>query len=73
MRCLAILLCFITIAINSLAQHRVVDSIKQALTITNDDSVRFRLLIQAGEYYAFINSDSSMMYTRKAIDLAENN
>ena len=72
MRCLAILICFFTIAINALAQHRAVDSVRQALTKTTDDSVRFRLLVQAGEFYAFINSDSSIMYTRKAIALAEN-
>ncbi len=72
MRCLAILICFFTIAINALAQHSVVDSVRQALTKTTNDSVRFRLLVQAGEFYAFINSDSSIMYTRKAIALAEN-
>ncbi len=72
MRYLFTLICFTIIATASLAQRRVVDSVRQALNGTTNDSVRFRLLIQAGEFYAFINSDSSIMYTKEAIDLAEN-
>ncbi len=72
MKYLAILICFTIVTSNSLAQYRVFDSVRQALTKTTDDSVRLRLLIQAGEFYAFINTDSSAMYTKKAIALAMN-
>jgi signal transduction histidine kinase len=72
MRCFATFICFITIAINALAQERVIDSVMQALTRSNDDGVRFRLLVRAGEYYAFNNTDSCIFYTKEAMTLAEN-
>jgi signal transduction histidine kinase len=71
MQCFSFLLCCLLIAATSTAQQRFVDSLQAALVNTRDDSVRFGLLVQAGERYAFINPDSSLHYTKEAIALAE--
>ncbi len=71
MRLLTISICLFIFAIKTLAQQPAVDSIQQALTRTTNDSIRFRLLLQAGELYAFINTDSSIIYTKKVIALAD--
>ena len=56
---------------NVTAQQTIVDSLKQTLNKTNNDSTVFYLLMQIGELYAFNNADSSVHFINKALALAE--
>src|SRR5688572_12717102 len=62
---------FLFVTICSIAQQSVIDNLKQAINKPNDDSTRFGLLVQIGELYAFNNADSSIVYIKKAMTLAE--
>src|SRR5688500_3985098 len=54
-------------------QARNIDTLKQALSQSRTDSSRFKLLTQLTETYVFNNADSSLLYIRMAIGLAEKN
>jgi len=62
---------FLFVTICSIAQQSVIDNLKQAINKPNDDSTRFGFLVQIGELYAFNNADSSIVYIKKAMTLAE--
>src|SRR5688572_8841457 len=71
MRSISLLLFLILITIGTLAQQSVIDSLKQALNRADNDSTKFCLLVQIGELYTFNNADSSIVYIKKAMTLAE--
>ena len=56
---------------NVTAQQTIIDSLKQTLSKTNNDSTVFYLLVQIGELYAFNNADSSIHFINRASARAE--
>jgi two-component system NtrC family sensor kinase len=68
----SLLIFLILITVDTLAQQSVIDSLKQVLSRTNDDSTKFCLSVQIGELYTFNNADSSINYIKKATALADN-
>ena len=63
----AIFLGFIKLA---LGQNQVIDSLKQQLVLANSDSAKIRALYYIGDYYAFVQFDSSIFYANQTIDLS---
>lgn len=72
MKSISLLIFLILVTVGTLAQQSVIDSLKQALSRANNDSIKFCLPIQVGELYGFNNADSSIYYIRQATSLAEN-
>lgn len=63
----AIFLGFIKLA---LGQNQVIDSLRQQLAVAKSDSAKIRALYDIGDYYAFVQFDSSIIYANQTADLS---
>ena len=62
---------FISIKAFPQNQH-LIDSLKNAVTITKSDTSKVKLLIQIGELNKNIKPDTLLYYYHKALEIAEN-
>ena len=60
-----------SIADQSFAQNSQIDSLKAVLPTIEEDTSRVKLFIELGNKYRFLEIDSSYVYFKKAVELAE--
>ena len=71
MKKIFLLLFFVLTVRSAFSQQNDVDSLKQIFHNTGNDSIRFALAIQIGEWYFYKNTDSALVYIQKGTALAE--
>jgi signal transduction histidine kinase len=71
MRNIFLLLLFLLTVSSAVAQQDDLDSLKQVFHNSRNDSIRFALSLQVGEWYYYKNNDSALVYIQKGTALAD--